>query len=148
MWNIEKWKNEKFLLDIHTKCGNITNKILNAAIDAERTFKCKWPYHVMITVTGDFSKKFFYVDFRNSVLLEILQYSQENICVVVSFTAFNFISNLSKKRLQNRWFLWKLQNFYKQLFWWNTSGACFCKFDLLLLIKNKICGMVSTKKGL
>ena len=37
-------KNEKFLLDIQTKCGNITNKILNAAIDAERTFKCKWPH--------------------------------------------------------------------------------------------------------
>ena len=36
-------KNEKFLLDIQTKCGDITNEILNAAIDAERTFKCKWP---------------------------------------------------------------------------------------------------------
>ena len=156
MWNIEKWKNEKLLLDIHTKCDNITNEILNAAIDAEQTFKCKWPYHVMITVTGGFSKKFFMLISETTVcscsskqvLLEILQYSQENICVVVSFTAFNFISNLSKKRLQNRWFLWKLQNFYKQLFWWNTSGGCFCQFDLLLLIKNKICGMVSTKKGL
>ena len=37
-------KNEKFLLDIQTKCGDITNEILNAAIDAERTFKCKWPW--------------------------------------------------------------------------------------------------------
>ena len=36
-------KNEKFLLDIQTKCGDIANEILNAAIDAERTFKCKWP---------------------------------------------------------------------------------------------------------
>ena len=26
-----------------TKCGDITNKNLNAAIDAERTLKCKWP---------------------------------------------------------------------------------------------------------
>ena len=33
-------KNEKFLLDIQTKCSDITNKILN---DAEQTFKCKWP---------------------------------------------------------------------------------------------------------
>ena len=29
-------KNEKFLLDIQTKCGDIANEILNAAIDAER----------------------------------------------------------------------------------------------------------------
>ena len=36
-------KNEKFLLNIQTKCSNIANKILNAAIDAEQTFKCKWP---------------------------------------------------------------------------------------------------------
>ena len=36
-------KNEKFLLDIQTKCGDIANKILNVAIDAEKTFKCKWP---------------------------------------------------------------------------------------------------------
>ena len=39
----ETLKNEKFLLDIQTKCNNIANKILNAAIDAEQTFKCKWP---------------------------------------------------------------------------------------------------------
>ena len=38
-----KIKNEKLLLDIQTKCGDITNEILNVAIDAERTFKCKWP---------------------------------------------------------------------------------------------------------
>ena len=38
----ETLKNEKFLLDIVTKRGDIANKILNAAIDAERTFKCKW----------------------------------------------------------------------------------------------------------
>ena len=39
----ETLKNEKFSLDIQTKCSNITNKILNVAIDAEQTFKCKWP---------------------------------------------------------------------------------------------------------
>ena len=33
-------KNEKFLLDIQTECGDIVQKILNAAIDAERTFEC------------------------------------------------------------------------------------------------------------
>ena len=36
-------KNGKFLLDIQTKCGDIANEILNAAIDVEQTFKCKWP---------------------------------------------------------------------------------------------------------
>ena len=35
-------KNEKFLFDIQAKCGNIANELLNAAIDVERTFKCKW----------------------------------------------------------------------------------------------------------
>ena len=34
-------KNENFLLDIQTKCGDIANKILNAVIDAEQTFECK-----------------------------------------------------------------------------------------------------------
>ena len=37
-------KNEKFLIDIQTKCGNIAKNILKAATDAERTFKCKWPH--------------------------------------------------------------------------------------------------------
>ena len=36
-------KNGKFLLDIQTKSGDIANEILNTAIDAERTFKGKWP---------------------------------------------------------------------------------------------------------
>ena len=33
-------KNEKFLRDIQIKYSDIANEILNAAIDAERTFKC------------------------------------------------------------------------------------------------------------
>ena len=37
-------KNEKFLLDIQAKCGDIANEIPNVAIDTERTFRCKWPY--------------------------------------------------------------------------------------------------------
>ena len=35
-------KNKKFWLEIQTKYGNITNEILNAALDADLTFKCKW----------------------------------------------------------------------------------------------------------
>ena len=38
-----KMENEKFLLDIKTQCGDIANEILNAAIETEETFKCKWP---------------------------------------------------------------------------------------------------------
>ena len=37
----ETLKNEKFLPDIETKCGDIANEILNVAVDAKRTFKCK-----------------------------------------------------------------------------------------------------------
>ena len=39
----ETLKNEKFLIDIQTKRGDIASEILNAAIDAERTFKYNWP---------------------------------------------------------------------------------------------------------
>ena len=38
-----KKKNEKFLFDIQRKCSDIANEILNAATDAERTFKCNLP---------------------------------------------------------------------------------------------------------
>ena len=37
----ETLKNEKFLPDIETKCGDITTEILNAVVHAKRTFKCK-----------------------------------------------------------------------------------------------------------
>ena len=43
MWNIEKWK-WKILAWYPNKCGDIANEILNGAIDAKQTFKCKWPY--------------------------------------------------------------------------------------------------------
>ena len=36
-------KNEKFLLDIQTKCGDIANEILKTASDAERIFKSNRP---------------------------------------------------------------------------------------------------------
>ena len=43
-------KNEKFLLDIQTKCGDIAKEMLNVVIDAEQTFKCKWTYAWVLTV--------------------------------------------------------------------------------------------------
>ena len=46
-----KLKNEKFLLDIQTKCGNIANEILNRVIDAEQTFKRKWPHSLFCPIS-------------------------------------------------------------------------------------------------
>ena len=101
-----------------------------------------WPltahiYHVMIIVTRGFPKKsFFIIIFRSSptqmffkVLLEILQHQQENIYVGVFFNKGAGHKVSSQKRLQHRWFLRKLQNFYEQLLQWNTSSGCFCQFD-------------------
>ena len=45
-------KNEKVLLNIQTKWADIANEILNAAIDAEQTFKCKWPFYVLVGALG------------------------------------------------------------------------------------------------
>ena len=53
-------KNEKFLLDIQTKCSDTANKNLIPAIDAERTFKCKWPYFE--TLNLDLREVFFQVE--------------------------------------------------------------------------------------
>ena len=45
-----RMKNEKFLLDIQTKRGDIAKEILNVVIDAEQTFKCKWTYAWVLKV--------------------------------------------------------------------------------------------------
>ena len=37
---------------IQTKCSDIANKILTAAIDTERTFKCNWPKHISSSVVN------------------------------------------------------------------------------------------------
>ena len=83
-------------------------------------------YHVMIMVTGGFSKKSIFIIFRSSirrcsskqVILEISQYS--HLCW--SLFLIKFISTLYQKRLQHRCFLWKLRT----PFLWNTSGSYFC----------------------
>ena len=62
----ETLKNEKFLLDIQTKCGDIVNEILNAVIDAEQTFKCKWP---MIYLRRPYPFKSLKAVFRKSHLV-------------------------------------------------------------------------------
>ena len=46
-------KNEKFLLDVQAKCGDIANEILNASVDDEQTFKCNWPKDMMDGVIGN-----------------------------------------------------------------------------------------------
>ena len=37
---------------IQTKCSDIANKVLTAAIDTERTFKCNWPKHISSSVVN------------------------------------------------------------------------------------------------
>ena len=93
-----------------------------------------WPltthiYHVMIMVTGGFSKKSFLLIFSEAalrrcsskqVLLEISQYSQENIM------ACNFISTSSQKRLQHRFFPVNIaKNFMDSFFYRTPPVAAF-----------------------
>ena len=61
-------KNQKLLLNIQTKCGDIAYKILNVAIDAERTFKCKWPYYQKHIFTYSFFRFYVVADLAVSVL--------------------------------------------------------------------------------
>ena len=133
-----------------------------------------WPltayiYHVMIIVTGGFSKKsFFIIIFRSShtqiffktgVVRNFAIFTGKHLCWSFFLIKFAGLSTSSQKRLQHRW-LQQSENcdiFMNRFYFWNTSGGCFCQFDkvtvqwwatadLLFLIKNKIRGMVSTKK--
>ena len=87
------------------------------------------------------------------VLLEILQYSQDNMCIGVSFYEDSLFQPRLKRDFNPGVFLQKLQKFYfiehlqclLLLVWKKTVQWCACA-DLLILIKNKICEMVSTKK--
>ena len=100
-------------------------------------------YRVTIIVTGDFSKKSFFVPiFRSNCSSRQVLLGICNIHSIHNVHSIHIIAIFQP--CPKRDFKWKLQNFYEQLFLWNTSGGCFCQFDLLL-IKNKICMMVSTK---
>ena len=79
-------KNEKFILDIQTKCGDIANEILNAAIDAERTFKCKWAnwlifyLHLQLTWLSNILLQFaFKTDHKKYMLIPSLQNLSRNV---------------------------------------------------------------------
>ena len=92
LWNIGKWKNEKFLLDIQTKCGDITNKILNA----ERTFKCKWPKLDFILLTMTYAK----FALR---LLKDLMWQFSVITVTIGFISNVILISLSMNCLKVQW---------------------------------------------
>ena len=94
---------------------------------------CDWWLFQEIFFCSYFQKQLFF----KTGAIRNLQYSQYSQCS--QYSHYCNISTLSKKRLQV-----KITKFFEQLFLWNTSGGCFCQFDLLL-IKNKICMMVSTK---
>ena len=68
------------------------------------------------------------------MFLEILQNSQENTCVRVSFLIKLQASDLQlywKRDSDTGGFLWILWNFYEHSFLQNTSGGCFCFFKCL-----------------
>ena len=115
-----------------------------------------------------FQEIFFYYYFQKQPYADILQNRCcKKFCNIYRKTSvleflFNKVAGLStssQKRLQHRW-LQQSENcdiFTNRFYFWNTSGGCFCQFDkvtvqwwatadLLFLIKNKIRGMVSTKK--
>ena len=65
------------------------------------------------------------------MLIEILQYSLENICVGVFFLIKLHDlrpATLFKRDFNTGVFLWILRNFYEQLFLQNASGGCFCRY--------------------
>ena len=65
---------------------------------------------------------------------------------VAGLTAFNFISTSSQKRLQHRCFPVNIAKFLRAVFFIEHLRQSNCSIDLLFLIKNKKCGMVSTRK--
>ena len=74
-------KNEKFLPDIQTKCGDIANKILNAAIDAEQTFKFASGLK-LANETNEFKKinpRIFMIIYSH-IILELRRYTWTIIC--------------------------------------------------------------------
>ena len=89
------------------------------------------PYYVMIIVNSGFSKKFFFIIFKTAickcfskqVLWEILQYSQENICVNKLYF------NLAPKETSTQLIPVEIAKVLRTTFLWNTSSGCFCQFD-------------------
>ena len=74
----------------------------------------------------------------NQVLLEILQYSQENICDGVSFWwswrpyVFSHYFSLVTKEASTQVFSLILQNFYEQLFYWTPTPSPLAAFVSLM----------------
>ena len=114
----------------------------------------------MIIVTSGFSNKYSFFIFRSSrkqiffktgVIKNFAIFTGKYLCGSL------FLLVSSQKRLQHRCFPVNIAKFLGIPFLQNTSSGCFCQFDkvtvqrwasvdLLFLIKNKKCGMVSTKK--
>ena len=71
-------------------------------------------YHIMIIVIGGFSKKYVFIIFRNSCMQMFFKivdarnfaiFTGKHLCWSLFLIKNNFISTLSQKRLQYRWFL-------------------------------------------
>ena len=109
-----------------------------------------WPltahiYYIMIVVTGGFSKKsFLIIIFRSSrtkmffetgVTRNFVIFTGKHLCWNLFLIKNNFTSTLSQKRLQHRWFLWKLLKSLPTSFYGTPPVAAFVS-----LIKN--CSMM------
>ena len=111
-------KNENISLDIQTKCSDIANEILNAATDAERTFKCKRPKlncnkHMHITRKVDVSllkKIFLEKHFSCSYTLSLLKKSLL-LWVLKFFCQFSKYLQENFKMSTKTWFSYQLFNY-------------------------------------
>ena len=129
-------------------------------------------YHVMIIVAGVFSKKSFFtiilrssgmqVFFKTGVIRNFAIFTGKHSCcslflikLQVLWSATLFQPH-SERDFSTGVLLWKLQNFYEHLLiehllWlllsvWKSNVQLWTSANHLFLIKNKICGVVSTEK--
>ena len=136
-----------------------------------------WPltahiYHIMIIVTGGFSKKSFFaiifwssrtqIFFKTGAIRNFAKCTGKHLCwslfLIKLQAGLQLYFNLVPKETWTQVIPVKIAKFLRAAFsFWNTSGGCFCQFDnltvqcrvsadLLFLIKNKMHGMVSTNK--
>ena len=87
-----KMKNEKVLLNIQTKWTDIANEILNAAIDAEQTFKCKWPKAWFFRLSTFTWNKVISIIVK--VLFGVIKFLISVKMVVLSATGIDSLNNL------------------------------------------------------
>ena len=90
----------------------------------------RWLFQEIIIILRSSRTQIF---FKTGVIRNFAIFTGKHLCWSLFLIKNSFISTLFQKRLQHRWFLWKLWNFYEHLLLCNTSGDCLCQFDKELL---------------